>query len=420
MRSYRHVSLVLLAGCAQILFAGNWPQWRGPNLNGVSEEKNLPVSWGRDENISWRLPLLGRSGSTAIVWDSTIFLNVADGDNIEVWAVNRADGSIRWKRTMGSGNYSSRKHNMSTPSPVTDGTTVWMMSGTGMLKAFDFDGNELWSRDIQADYGAFGLNWGYGSSPLLWEGALYVPVLHGMRTDDPSYVMKIDAATGETVWRTERPTNAIRESPDAYVTPALLQYDGHTEIVLNGGDVVTGHDAETGKELWRSDGLNPTNNPANRIVASTVVYDGIIYAPTRERPMLAIRAGGSGDITESNRIFSFNSGPDVPTPVTDGTYLYVPRDNGVMYCLNAKTGEQIYGGQRMPPATYSSSPILADGKIYISNEDGQTVVLRAGPEFEVLAVNDLGEYTLSTTAISDGQIFLRTDGALYAIGDRQE
>jgi len=345
---------------------------------------------------------------------------VADGDNIELWAVNRSDGSVRWKRNMSGGNYSAQKHNMSTPSPVTDGTTVWMMSGTGILKAFDFEGNELWSRDIQADYGKFGLNWGYASSPLLWEGALYVPVLHGMRTDDPSYLLKIDAATGETVWRTERPTTAIRESPDAYVTPALLQYDGITEIVLNGGDVVTGHDPETGKELWRSGGLNPTNNPAYRVVASTVIFDGIIYAPSRQRPLLAIRAGGRGDVTESHRIFSFDSGPDVPTPVTDGTYLYVVRDNGVMYCLDAKTGEQVYGDQRMPTSTYSSSPILADGKIYVSNEDGVTVVLNAGPEFEILAENDMGEYTLSTTAISDGQIFLRTDGGLYAIGERQE
>jgi len=420
MRVLQRILLVVVVLGAHGLFAGNWPQWRGPNLNGVSEETNLPLTWSQTENITWKLPLPGRSGSTAIVWDDSIFLNVADGDNVELWSVNRNDGSIRWKRPMSGGNYSTRKHNMSTPSPVTDGVTVWALAGTGILKAFDFEGNELWGRDIQQDYGEFGLNWGYGSSALLYEGALYIPVLHGMRTDDPSYVLKIDAKTGETIWRQERPTTAIRESPDAYVTPALLEYGDTVEIVLNGADVVTGHDPATGRELWRSNGLNPQNRANYRIVASTLVYDGIVYAPTRVRPMLAIKAGGRGDVTESHRLWSFNNGPDVPTPVTDGQYLYVPTDGGIMWCLDAKSGEEVYGGQRMQPATYSSSPVLADGKIYISNEDGLTTVLKAGPEFEILAENDLGEYTLSTTAISDGQIFLRTDGGLYAIGERAE
>ena len=150
---------------------------------------------------------------------------------------------------------------MSSPSPVTDGRHVWVMTGTGILKAFDFGGKELWARDIQKDYGRFGFNWGYASSPLLHEDALFVQVLHGMKTDDPSYLLRIDKATGKTLWRVERPTKAIRESPDSYTTPALLRYGSTTEIVLTGGDVVTGHDPATGKELWRADGLNPDQQP---------------------------------------------------------------------------------------------------------------------------------------------------------------
>jgi outer membrane protein assembly factor BamB len=134
--------------------------------------------------------------------------------------------------------------------------------------------------------------------------------------------------------------------------------------------------------------------------------------------MLALKAGGRGDVTATHRVWSFDSGPDVPTPVTDGTYMYIVRDNGVMFCLEAKTGRTIYGPQRLRPATYSGSPVLADGKIYVTNEDGVTVVVKAGPQFEVLAENDLGEYTLSSPAVSDGQIFIRTDSALYAIGKR--
>jgi outer membrane protein assembly factor BamB len=307
---------------------------------------------------------------------------------------------------------------MSTPSPVTDGTHVWIMTGTGILKAFDFTGTEVWTRDIQKDHGRFGLNWGYASSPLLHEDSLYVQVLHGMKTDDPSYLLRIDKVSGKTRWRVERPTTAERESPDSYTTPALLKYGSTVEIVVTGGDAVTGHDLATGKELWRANGLNPTNNQAYRIVASPFIADGIIYAPTRERPMLALKPGGRGDVLKSHVVFSFDSGPDVPTPVSDGTYLYVVRDNGVMFCLDAKTGKTIYGPQRLPPATYSGSPVLADGKIYVINEDGVTAVIKAGPTFELLAANDLGEYTLSSPAISDGQIFLRTDTGLYAIGKR--
>ncbi len=412
-------ALVILLASASSSQGDNWPQWRGPALNGVSAETGLPTTWDADTNITWKLELPAWSGATPIVWDDTVFLNVGDGTNISLWAIDRATGKSRWGRVLSDNDHRERKQNMSSPSPVTDGTHVWVMTGTGILKAFDFDGNERWSRDIPADYGRFGLNWGYASSPLLYDSALFVQVLHGMKTDDTPYLLRINAATGETMWRVERPTDAIRESPDSYGTPALLQYDDTTEIVLTGGDVVTGHDPGTGEELWRSDGLNPENNGAYRIVASAVVMDRVIYAPTRERPLLALRAGGRGDITETHRLWSFNDGPDVPTPVTDGRYFYSIKDNGVIFCLDAKTGERIYGPIRLAVGTYSASPVLADGKIYITNEDGLTSVIKSGPEFEILAENDLGDYTLSSPAISDGQIFIRTASGLYAIGERR-
>jgi outer membrane protein assembly factor BamB len=305
---------------------------------------------------------------------------------------------------------------MSSPSPVTDGKSVYVITGTGVLKGFDFTGRELWARDIQQDYGRFGLNWGYASSPLLYEDALYVQVLHGMKTDEPSYVLRINKATGKTVWKVERPTDAIQESPDSYTTPALLRYGKATEIVITGGDVVTGHDPATGKELWRAKGLNPENAPFYRIVASPVVADGIVYAPTRMKPLLAFRAGGRGDVTTSHLLWSSQSGPDVPTPVTDGKYFYIVHDKGIVWCLDAKTGKEVYGPVRLKPGTYSASPVLADGKIYVTNEDGLTSVFKAGPQFEVLAENPLEDYCLSSPAISDGQIFLRTTGALYCIG----
>jgi len=425
MKSGRLIGVFLFALMAAAPVLANWPQWRGPSLNGVSSETGLPVTWSTTAGIAWKLPMPSRSGSTPIIWGDLIFLNVATAQStgaLELWAIDRNKKEPVWKRPIAGGNNQQRKQNMSSPSPVTDGTHVWVMSGVGLLKAFDFAGKEIWSRDIQADYGRFGLNWGYASSPLLHAGALYVPVLHGMKTDDPSYVLKIDAATGETKWRVERPTDAIRESPDAYTTPALLQYDGKTEIVITGGDVVTGHDPGTGQELWRADGLNPDNNPAYRIVASPIIAGDLIIAPSRERPVLAIRPGGRGDITTSHLAWSFTQrGPDVPSPVSDGTHVYLVTDNGIVWCLDRKTGAVVYGPERLANDLYSASPVIADGKIYVTSENaGITSVYRTGPKFELLAQNSFDDYTLSSVAISQGQLFIRTQSALWAIGDRRK
>jgi outer membrane protein assembly factor BamB len=412
-----HVVLLVLL-CFSSAYADNWPQWRGPSLNGVSTEKNLPSKWTPEENIAWKLAMPEWSGSTPIIWRDRIFLNVAEGDDLYLWCVDRTKGTMLWKKPLGSGNVKMRKQNMSSPSPVTDGKTVYVMTGTGILKAFDFTGKELWMRDVQKEYGTFGLNWGYASSPLLFEDSLYVQVLHGMKTDDPSYVMRINRASGKTLWKVDRPTNAIRESPDSYTTPALLRYGKTTEIVITGGDSVTGHDPATGKELWRANGLNPDNTPNYRIVASPIVFNDIIYAPTRIRPLLALKAGGRGDISTSHLLWSTVNGPDVPTPVTDGKYFYIVNDRGIMWCLDAKTGTEIYGQQRLKPGTYSGSLVLADEKLYITNEEGLTTVIKAGPTFEVISENPLNDYCLSSPAISDGQIFIRTATNLFCIGKK--
>lgn len=400
--------------------ADNWPQWRGPLLNGVSSETNLPLKWTVDSNIAWKLPLPEWSGATPIVWNDLIFLNVAQGSTLSLWCVDRRGPTVLWKAPLGTGNHQEQKQNMSSPSPVTDGSRVYVMTGTGVLKGFDFKGQELWARDIQREYGRFGLNWGYASSPLLHETALYVQVLHGMKTDDPSYVLRIDKDTGRTVWKVERPTQAIQESPDAYSTPAIVRSASGTEVVISGGDVVTGHDPATGKELWRLNGLNPTNHGAYRIVASPVVAGGMILAPSRQNPLIALRPGGRGDVTQSHKVWQFSRGPDVPTPVSDGTHVFVVTDNGVAYAIDAKTGATVWGPSRLQSGTYSASPVLADGRIYVTNEDGLTSVFKAGPSFEMLAENPLNDYTLSSPAVSQGQIFIRTAKHLFAIGTRRQ
>jgi outer membrane protein assembly factor BamB len=188
--------------------------------------------------------------------------------------------------------------------------------------------------------------------------------------------------------------------------------------------VVSGHNPETGREYWRANVLNPQKDRSYRIVASPTIVGGIIVAPSRNNPMVAVRPGGSGDVAKSHIVWQFAQGPDVPTPVSDGSLLYVVRDNGVVFALDVKTGATVYGPVRLPPGTYSASPILADGKIYVTTEEqGLTTVFRAGPRFEILASNSLADdcspYCLSTIAISEGQLFLRTASYLWVVGERR-
>ena len=421
MRGRTLALLACLLGTGS-LAAGNWPQWRGPQLDGTSPEANLPVRWGPDENIAWKLALPASGGSSPIVWGDRVFLLVShdpeSDDSIELWAIARRDGTPLWKRRVSGGNAKSRKHDMASPSPVTDGEHVWALTGTGVIKAFALDGTERWSRDLQADYGRFGLQWGYASSPLLHDGALYVQVLHGMNTDDPSYLLRLDAKTGKTLWRVERPTRARTESPDAYSTPIAYQHDERWEIAVSGGDAVTAHDPASGKELWRATVLNPEDDPSWRIVATPLYTAGLVVASGKRKPLVALSPGGSGDVTATHVAWTHDQSTDVPTPVSDGERLYVVTDRGMALCFDARTGKLLWGPERLETGTHSASPVLGDGKVYATSEDGVTAVFAAAAEFRLLAKNELAGFTLSSPAISDGQIFLRTADFLYAIGER--
>ena len=408
----------------------NWPQWRGPDQNGVGKAENLPASWDLETNIVWKAKLPSWSGGTPVIWGDRIFLTSpspamtedeqeSGGQELFVLCLSRVDGKEVWRHKLDKGNWLYRKHNNTSPSPVTDGAHVWVVTGTGQVTALDVAGKVIWTRNLQKAYGEFGLNFGYASSPLLYGGKLIVQVLHGMYTDDASYVVAFDALTGKPLWRQERPTDAVRESPDSYTTPALLKHNGQVQIVITGGDYVTGHDPETGKELWRAGGLNPEQRGNYRIVASPLVVDGMIYAPTRKRPLLALPVGGTGDVTGSVVWKWEGSGaPDVPTPVCDGTYFYMVDDKGLMTCLKAKTGEVVWGPERTAQGVVSSSPVLADGKLFLLNENAVSTVVTAGPKFEILGTNELdGTYTLSSPVVYGSQLFIRTATHLYCIGE---
>lgn len=434
---------VALAGAA-VFGNENWPQWRGADGNGSSDSKGLPTSWSAEKNIAWKTELPSWSGATPIVWGDRVFVTSASkpvagapvkskggggsygvstpgGDELLLICVARKDGKVLWEKEMDHGNELMRKQNMASPSPVTDGKHVWTVTGTATVTAWAMDGAQVWSKNLRKEYGNFALNWGYASSPLLADGKLVIEVLQGYG-EGGSYLVALDGAMGKELWKTERKTDAVRESPDAYTTPALLSWEGKKQVVVNGGDYVTANDLGTGEEVWRAGSLNPNKNPNFRIIASVTVKDGMVFAPTRVRPLLAIRAGGKGDVSESHLMWKYEAdgAPDVPSPVCDGTYFYMVADNGAVTCLEAKTGKKIWGPERTAVGTVSASPLLtADGRIYITNERGMTTVLAAGPEFKSISTNELdGSYTISSLAPAGKQLFARTSTHLYCIEEK--
>ncbi len=409
----------------------DWWSWRGPAHQGTSLETGLPTEWAADTNVAWRVALPDLSGSTPAVVGELVLLSVASDEDLELWAIERTRGEVVWKRPLGTGNYFKMKHNMSSPSPVSDGRSVWVMTGLGVVAAFDLagspqnaDDSPRWRRDLQADYGSFGLNHGYGSSPLLDRGALYVQVLHGMRTDDASYVIALDAATGATRWRVERETDAVMESPDAYTTPLVWERSGRRELIVSGGDYVTGHDLATGRELWRVGGLNPDKAPMYRVVASPVAWQDMLFVPSRVKPLLGLRDYGAVGAPEGagapEVAFRLERGPDVPTPAVADGVLYVLGDRGLLSAYDARTGAVRFADLRLGAGTYSASPLVADGRLYATNEEGVTTVvsLRGAPE--IVATNALEGRTLSSLAVAGRRLFLRTASALFCIGPARQ
>lgn len=430
------VATLLLLGAARA--DENWPQWRGPALNGTSNSTGLPEKWSETENIKWKVKLPSFSGSTPVIWGDKIFVASgsekdgaeaplakkgpgkpdAEGQDLLLLCYSKKDGSQLWRTKLGGGNVHYAKQNMSSPSPVTDGTMVWALTGTGILTGLDLDGKVVWQIDLQKNYVKFGLNWGYGSSPLLYEGNLIVPILHGWDNTGPSYLIAFDGKTGKEVWKVERPTDAQKEGPDAYTTPIPMKYADRTEIIVVGGDYFTGHDPKTGKEIWRCGGLNLKQDKYYRAVCSPAVVGELVFACIKQGPFVGVKGGGKGLVTETHIAWTNKLGCDVPTPVSDGKYLYVLNDQGFMSCYDPATGKAFYERQRIPAGVYDSSPLLADGRIYLTNEKAKTTVIATGPEFKILSENPLEDpsTTMSSIAVSGSQLFLRTGTHLYCIG----
>jgi len=416
---------------SSLVFAGNWPQWRGPYLNGSCDEKNLPSTISPTENVKWSTPLPGFSAATPVVWDNYIFLTAADNDSpaLYVLCLDARNGDILWQHQAATASVKlAMNNNMATPSPVTDGKQVFFLFGTGDLAAFDFAGKLLWSRQLAQDHGSFNLKFGYSSSPLLYRDKLYVVVLR-QDTFYPDFasqpgpldsiLLALDTKTGKDLFRHQRPTDAVEESRDAYTTAILYQGKKHAEIILAGGDYVTAHDPETGNELWRL-GYNPSHKNMQRLIPSAVPGPGLIYAvvPRGGNPLFAIREGASGLIKWSELAWVFDGPtPDVCTPLLYQNRLYVLDDNKkTLSCLDPQTGRQIWQDKLGGSAVFRASPTGADDKIYCINENGDAFVLAAGDNFKIISRASFdSKPTRASIVAANGCLFIHTADKLYCI-----
>jgi len=410
--------------------AENWPQWRGPLLNGATNEKGLPDRWSKTENVVWAAKMPDLGASTPIVWDDHVFVTAMERESKTMWALclKRRNGKVRWKRKMGRGFFIRRGNTGATPTPVTDGERVYFLFGTGRFAAFDFDGKVVWDRDLVRDHGEWKIGFRYGASPLLFRDRLYVSVIHSHEKAKPkpgqpkpaSYLLCVDPATGEDLWKQERDTNAIGEAKQAYTTPCPIESEGGPQIALIGADHATGHDPKSGAELWRSHDYNPDQEKWFRNVASPVSLGELLFVPSpRGNYLFALRPSGSGALSEDCVVWRTNANaPDVCVPLVMAGRLYVlDGRKRTMACFKPQSGELLWREKLRARRPIQASPTGADGRIYCVSLSGEVVVLAAGDTFKELAFVDLDEYpTRSTIAIAQGQIFIRTGQGLYCIG----
>lgn len=446
------IALLSMPGLARG-FEENWSRFRGPGVLGTIENANLPETWSTTENVAWKTAIAGYGWSSPVIWEDKIFVTTVvsdgteekhkkglylDGDRMDAstdthhWKVcclALADGRVLWEREVRSGPPPKARHLKNTyasETPVVDGKRVYAHFGNVGVFALDLDGELLWERPLPAYDTLHG--WGTGSSPVLYEDRLFI--VHD--NEERSYMVALDTTTGEVVWMIDR------EASSAWSTPFVWENEIRTEIITNGGDspsivarlgfrIATGNKIRSydleGNLLWEMAG------GAEPVVTSPFAWDGLLYVMSGwvahpYRPTFAIRPGASGDIslkegetTNEHIVWSSDKlGPYHPTPIIVEGLYYSLHDRGFMLCNDAKTGEVVYGRQRIKStAGFSASPWSYDGKIFCLNEDGDTHVIKAGREFEILGVNRLDAMCMATPAMTRDRLIIRTASNVYCI-----
>jgi outer membrane protein assembly factor BamB len=435
--------MMIAASLTVVVSAEDWPQWRGPAGTGVSTETGLPERWSATENVAWRADLGGVGVSSPIVLGARVFVTSQLGAGTSrqgprlaqggaaggggerslgapraagttpgqpvflVEAFDRASGKRLWQYRLdavGPMPTVHDKHNMASPSPVTDGERVYAWFGTGQIVALDLEGRLVWQRHLGKENGPFEINWGHSSSPTVFEDMVILLCDH----DPASYLLAVDARTGRDRWKADR-----GRGRQSYSTPFVVRTPAGPELIVNSSQRVDAYDPRSGTPLWH------VGAPHQFPIPSPAFHEGVLYLSRgyRSGPYMAVRAGGRGDVNQSHVVWQSPTGaPYISSLVHHDGLVYMASDVGGVTAVDAATGQRVW--QHRIPGIFSASPVAGDGKIYFVSETGDVVVLRAGRTPDVLATNAMGERLIASPAISNGQIFLRSDDRLFAIGRR--
>jgi outer membrane protein assembly factor BamB len=385
---------------------GYWPGWRGPSAQGLVADSGYPDTWSDTENVLWKVEVPGRGNSSPIVWGDRLFLTTAydGGERLSVLCYQRSDGTLLWEtriphRGVERGH---RKNGHASATPVTDGSRVYASFGTHGLVAVDFDGRVVWQEPL----GPIENYHGSAGSPILYEDTVILYQDHR----GPSFVAAFDTATGKPRWWNER------KATIGWGTPIVIRAGGRDELIVSSEDEVTAYSPRTGQFLWKAVG-----NTFEVIPTPTVGHGLVFCSSGRAGPTLAIRPGGKGDVTDTHVAWQTAKGsPFIPSTLVVGDQLYMVNDMmSVVTSYQARTGELVFQGRlgRPQKESFSASPVAVDGKVFFTNDSGETFVLRAGPELDILRVNRLGAPVLASPALVDGRWYWRTDRELICIGE---
>ena len=417
--------------------AGEWGNWRGPSHNGSTDEKNLPAKFSKTQNVLWSVKMDGPSAGTPVVWGDNVFVSSSNPDKEHLTAncYDLGTGALKWSHQVAKGHRQDNRSNYAAPSPVTDGQVVTFFYGNGALATYTLDGEKLWSQNIQEKHGQFAFLWTFSTSPLIHDGILYMQVLQrdtnvGSKgsDDNRSYLLALEPKTGRQLWKVYRPAKARSESLEAFSTPIPFSHNGRDEILIAGGDCLTGHDPKSGRELWRWGTWNPTRIGHWRLVPSPVAGGGVVLACAPKRaPVYAIKAGGEGNISANGKVWNSQGSrdgvsSDVCTPLFyHGSFfvLYGEGRDKMLSRVDPKSGTIQWATDLKSRSLFRASPTGADGKIYVQNHAGVVHVIDA-KSGSVLHRAEMGEpgddQTRASVAIAHGRLFIRTNSRLFCIG----
>ena len=423
------LALAVLAGCSFSVAVAqqDWTQWRGPDLNSVADVNEEVVSKLDDSTQLWRAELPGPAGASPVVAAGRVFVTSVDDKSLVVLCFDVESGKELWRKTVDGKDIRSRDGaNGASSSPCTDGKYVWTMFGNGQVNCFTIDGEEVWAKDLQEQYGKFQIQFGMSTTPILHEGQLLYGLMHGkMRNDTSSSVGKLvslDAATGEENWMHLRKTDAVSENKHVYASPSIAKLEDRSLLIIHGADYTTAHSMEDGGEIWRLGGMNPKGgayNPYLRFVGSAAFNDGMLIIPSAKRgPVWALDPDREGKLTKNELEWaSPRITPDVASPVFIDELIYLARENGTLACLDSSNGEKLIEKRYMADK-HRSTPVAVDNKLIITDRSGKVILVKADQTLEKLSSIDLGEEMAASPAVYDGKIFVRTFEAIYAFGEK--